>query len=192
MFEINLLPSKHRQMMQGSVSQSYRIPALWAAGAVVVGLVLVPLLLVVARSRTLDALNGKIHTLQPKREAVDQLQQRVQRLKSQELAFAALSKEANVWSKRLNVLSDLTPEGVWFNELVLVPGKDLVIRGSALVEGGVEMVRVGRLVQDLKADAEFSAIVKEIEIESIQRARDGEIEVVRFTLMCTFQKGQEA
>jgi len=61
-----------------------------------------------------------------------------------------------------------------------------VIQGSAIGQAaGSEMVSIGRLVQDLKADADFSAVVKDIQIESIKRSQDKEVEIVQFTLTCT-------
>jgi hypothetical protein len=55
---------------------------------------------------------------------------------------------------------------------------------SAIAQGGTEMVTVGRLVQDLKADQYFALAVKDIQIESIKRVQEKEVEVVQFTLTC--------
>ena len=93
-----------------------------------------------------------------------------------------------MWAKRLNTLSDVTPEGVWFTELSLDEDKGLVIQGSAIGQGGAEMVSVGRIVSDLKANADFSSVIKDIQIESIKRVQEKEVELVQFTLTCFLAK----
>jgi Tfp pilus assembly protein PilN len=145
----------------------------------------IPVTVVFVRSQTLAHLNRKLAELQPKHAAVEQVRRLLQRLQEQQAVFQELVRSGGEWSKRLNILSDVTPEGVWFTELMLERGERLLIQGAAIGEGGAEMMRVGRLVQDLKANADFSKVVKDIQIESIKRETDRELEIVRFTLACT-------
>ena len=185
MLQINLLPDSHRRAGAGSAEQLHRLPILWILLAFFIALGLVPALLVQLRNHQLARFKERIQTLEPKRAAVDQVERLLQRLREQEVAFTGLSRGAEYyWSKHLNTLSDVTPEGVWFSEFRLDREKGLIIRGSAIGEGGAEMMRVGRLVQELKADRGFSGAVRDIQIESIKRVQEKEIEVVRFTLAC--------
>lgn len=188
MLKINLLPESARKVGPSSLEQFHRAPILWIAGA---GMALFVLSLVVPihlRRRQLQELNGKIQLLQPKKAEMDHLQRLLQQLQAQESAFKSVGAGGSLWSKRLNTLSDVTPDGVWFTELSLDEDKGLVIQGSAIGLGGAEMVSVGRIVSDLKADADFSSVIKDIQIESIKRVQEKEIELVQFTLTCFLAK----
>jgi len=185
MLQINLLPESERTATLSQVEQFHRTPLM---AIVIIGMaafVVVLLIPLSLRRRQLQHLRTEIQALTPKTAELDQLQQVVHRLRAQETAFQGLEHGQRRWSKRLNTLSTLTPEGVWFTELVLDPARGLVIQGSAIGQGGTEMVHIGRLVQELKNDADFAAAVKDIQIESIKRSQDHEIEIVQFTLTCS-------
>jgi len=185
MLQINLLPESERTATLSQVEQFHRTPLM---AIVIIGMaafVVVLLIPLSLRRRQLQHLRTEIQALTPKTAELDQLQQVVHRLRAQETAFQGLEHGQRRWSKRLNTLSTLTPEGVWFTDLALDPARGLVIQGSAISQGGTEMVHIGRLVQELKNDADFAAAVKDIQIESIKRAQDHEIEIVQFTLTCS-------
>jgi Tfp pilus assembly protein PilN len=132
----------------------------------------------------LTRLQGQIQSLVPKKAALDQLQRLTRSLQAQEAAFRKFGKGQGSWAKRLNILSNLTPEGVWFSELALNPDQGLSLQGLAIAQGGAEMVSIGRLVQELKANPDFASAVKEIQIDSIKRSQEKDIELVQFTLTC--------
>ena len=189
MLTINLLPEGARQTGLSQIEQFHRTP-LMAIGVVV--LVAVPLLLwlpVSVRNRELQQLTEKIQVLEPKKAQVDQLQRLLTQLRAQEQAFQGLGKGQSLWAQRLNTLSDVTPEGVWYTELSLDVEKGIVIQGSAIGEQvGPEMVSVTRLVKALEANPTFSSALKDIQIESIKRVPEGDIDIVQFTLACTLQR----
>jgi len=184
MLTINLLPASARKTALSSLEQFHRTPLMWMAVVVMVGLVMALWVPLTIRRGQLRQLNAKIDALTPKKLEVERLQQFTRQLHAQEASFKGLAQGRYRWSRRLNTLSTLTPEGTWFTELSLDQTKGLVIQGSAIGEGGNEMVHIGRLVQDLKADSDFSAAVRDIQIESIKRFQDKEIEIVQFTLTC--------
>ena len=183
MLTINLLPESARKTSLSSIEQLHRTPLLW----VVVGVMaVIPILLGVPlffRSQQLQRVTARIEVLKPKKTEIDQLQQVLQQLRAQETEFRGLEKGQGLWSKRLNALSNMTPEGVWYTELILDQTKGLVIQGSAVGQTGPE-ISVTRLAQDLKSDPDFGSAVKDINIESIKRVQEGDFEVVHFTLIC--------
>jgi Tfp pilus assembly protein PilN len=184
MLRINLLPESARKAALSPIEQFHRTPLMWIVlGMMILLLVSLGVPIPIRRQR-LQQINAKIQALEPKKLEVDRLQQSVQELRAQEAAFQGIGKGRRLWSKRLNTLSDVTPEGVWFTDLAFDQVKGLVIQGSVIGEGGSEMVGVGRLVQDLKADADFASAIKDIQIESIKRVQDRETEIVQFTLLC--------
>ena len=184
MLKINLLPESIRKTSLSPIEQLHRTPLMWIAAGAMFFVAVFPLLPIAAHRRQLAQLNATIQALQPKKTEVDQIQRLLQQLQTQETAFRGLKRGQKLWSKRLNILSNVTPEGIWFSDLTLDQGKGLVIQGSVVGQGGTEMVSVGRLVQDLKASPDFASAVKDIQIESIQRVQDHDIEIVKFTLTC--------
>lgn len=192
MLQINLLPEGERKRTLSPVEQFHRTPLM---AIVVIGMASAVLLLwlpIALRRQQLQTLDREIQALSPKKAELDHLQQVIHRLRSQQEAFKGLEHGQRRWSKRLNTLSTQTPDGVWFTDLVLDPARGLIIQGSALGQGGTEMVHIGRLVQELKNDADFAAAVKDIQIESIKRSQDHEIEIVQFTLTCTLAAGSSS
>ncbi|MCI0557682.1 MAG: PilN domain-containing protein [Nitrososphaera sp.] len=188
MLKVNLLPDSARKATLSPIEQFHRTPLMWIIVTSVVGSAFLLWGSVFIKKTQLNSLGAKIAVLQPKKKELDQIQKIVQGLRAQEEEFKSVKQEQDLWSKRLNILSDVTPDGVWFTELLLDPVKGLVIQGSAVGQGGSEMVHVGRLVQDLKDDTDFASAVKDIQIESIKRIPDKEVEIVQFTLACALHE----
>lgn len=182
---INLLPEGARKATLTPVEQFHRTPLMAIAAAVMVGLPVLLLVPISFNRQRLQQLEAKIQALEPKRAEVERIQKFLQRLRAQEAAFQGLKKGQGIWSRRLNTLSNVTPDGVWFTEFSLDMTKGLVIQGSAIATAGPEMVTVTRLVQDLKADPDFSSAFKQIQIESIKRVQQGDFDLVQFTVTCT-------
>jgi Tfp pilus assembly protein PilN len=185
MLKVNLLPESARRAAGSQFEQAYRMPlaklGVLGLGLYLAGLI-VPYFLYQSQLKTL---NARIQDLQPKKLEVDRIQKMLADLRAQAASFQNLNHDGRgLWSKRFNILSDVTPDGVWYTELTLDQDKGLVIQGSALGQGGAEMVVVGRLVQDLKSDPNFTSAVKDIQIESIKSHQEQEIEMVQFTLTC--------
>jgi len=184
MLRINLLPEELRQSTVSPIEQFHRTPLFLV---IVVGILgILPLLFLAPiglRRQQLQQLQGKVARLEPQKMTLDRLQQDLQLLRAQEAAFQGMAKGQGLWAARLNTLSDATPDGVWFTELILEDTK-LVIHGSAISLANPGMVSVTNLVQGLKADAHFMAAVKEIQIESMKRVQEGEVEVTQFIVNC--------
>jgi len=188
MLHINLLPETVRKAGPSTLEQFHRTPLMGIAAALLIAAPLSIWIPIQLKRYQLRQLNAKIQVLQPKKADVDQLQQFLQKLRAQQAAFQGLGKSQNLWSRRLNTLSDLTPDGMWFTELTLDPVKGLMIRGSAIGQSDPELVSITKLVQGLKADADFASAMKEIQIESIKRVQEGSVEVAHFGLTCTLQE----
>ena len=180
MLKINLLPEGARKAALSPIEQFHRTPLMWLTIGGMVCLALSFFAPIMLRRQQLQQLNAKINALQPKKQAVDQLQRLLQRLRAQEESFKGLSTGQSLWSKWLNHLSDVTPDGVWFTELFFEEGKSLRIQGSAIGMGETEATGINRLIQDLKTDPRFASF----QIESMKRVPEKDIEVVQFTLNC--------
>jgi len=182
MITINLLPETYRKSPASSVQRFHRSPLMLLVVGTMAGLVLFLSGVMQIRQVRLAQLTARIQHLEPQKAVVDELRTTVQKLRDQQEVFQRLGHERSQWARRLNLLSDLIPEGAWFTDLSLDQLRGLVIQGFAIGRGGEEMVRIGRLVQDLKADPVFSAMVRDVQIESIKSVQEKEIELVEFTL----------
>ena len=182
MIAVNLLPEAYRKPKASSIEPFYRSPLAILVAIVMVAGVLLLWSLSLMREGQGAALQAKLGELQTKKSTADELKTALEKLKEQQVTFQGLTRERTTWSKQLNRLSDVMPDGVWFTDLSLDQQKGLVIQGSAVGQGGEEMVRIGRLVNDLKADPKFSAVVKDIQIESIKSVPGKDLEIVEFAL----------
>jgi len=182
LLKINLLPEGARRTGASGVEQLHRTPLAWVVAG---GMVALPLLLCVpllGRQHRLRVVSAKVELLKPRKAEIDQLQQVLQRLRVQETAFRGLEHGQDLWSQRLNALSNLTPDGVWFTELALDEAKGLVIQGAAI--GQIGEISVTRFAQELKGNRGLGSAVKDVQIESIKHVQDGELDIVQFTLTC--------
>ncbi|HEX9780593.1 MAG TPA: PilN domain-containing protein [bacterium] len=182
MLNINLLPANMQKAGPSSIEQFYRAPLLWVvlAGMIVwaVGL----LGLVGYRHRELAVLEGKVQELAPQRAVVDQLRQFVEQLKRLQTAYAKLGSSGFEWSRRVDAMVELTPDGMWFTDFTFDDKKGFSLEGLAMERSGTEMGAIGRLVQDFQQHPSFSAKFKDIQIDSIKRVQDQDVELVRFLI----------
>ena len=182
MITINLLPETYRTPQTASVLQLYRSPLLIVLAALLAGAVLLLQVMGHVRRRQLSGLQAQIDARQPQKRDVDAVKAAVQKLREQHGAFTSLTTQRSHWAQYLGLLPDVTPDGIWLRELSFDTQKGLVLQGAALGQGGDEMLRIGRMAQALKTDPTFSMLVRDIQIESMKRVQDGEIEVIQFTL----------
>ena len=109
---VNLLPSSSRAM-PSKLEQLHRTPLMWLLGGSMILLPLGFLIPLSVERYQLQRLTTKLHALEPRKADVDRLQQGLKELRTQETTFQGLKVGQGLWAKRLNVLSDILPEGVW-------------------------------------------------------------------------------
>jgi len=182
MIAVNLLPEAYRKPRASSIEPFYRSPLAIVVAVAMASTVALLWSISLVREGQRAVLQTKLKDLQTKKTASDDLKATVQRLRDHQVTLQQLTRERTSWSRNLNRLSDATPDGVWFTDLSLDQQKGLVIQGAAVGQGGEEMVRIGRLVNELKADPMFSAVVKDVQIESIKSVQEKDLEIVEFTL----------
>lgn len=181
---INLLPEAYRKPKASSLQQFPRSPlALMIAG------VLVGLWCLVAGTRLVlqhrvKTLTAHLERQQPQKAAADALQASVKDLREQVALHQRLDRDRSDWAPRLEALAEVTPDGVWLTHLAFDPSKTLDVHGAAIGRGGEEMARIRQFVKDLKAHPAFAALIRDVQIESIKSVFDGDIEVVRFNVVC--------
>ena len=192
MIRINLLPESYRAPRVSPMQQFHRSPLALGAAAVLIGVVAILFGLAQVRQVHLGSLQARLRELQPKKQAMDELNGSLQAIRREEEVLQRLMKERSRWAGYLNRLSDITPDGVWYTGLSFDRGKGLTIQGEALGRGGEEMARIGGLVEELKADEALMAELKDIQIEGIKRRQDHEIEIIEFTITAATATGNAA
>lgn len=185
LLRINLLPESARKPAALATEQFYRTPLVLIAAVIMVLLPLGLLIPLQLNRQQMGLLNKKITALEPRRAEVSRVQDLLAKLRAQQSAFEGLREGADSWAQRLNILSGVTPHGMWFTELSLDEMKGLIIQGMAIASEGPEMVSVTRLVQDLQSDAAFASAFKQVQLESIKRIQLGDFDAVQFTVTCT-------
>ena len=182
---INLLPGVQRAPSTSSLEQFHRSPLAWLIGSALVGVALA--LFVTLRWYQVQVAQTavRLQALDQQKLTVFHLKDSLQALQAQRQTYQQVQQDRSDWAYYLNMISDHVPDGVWFSDLTLDPVRGLVLEGAAISEGGEEMVRIGRFVQELKADVKFAESVQDIQIEAIKRGQDGDIDLVFFTIICT-------
>jgi len=140
----------------------------------------------------LGQLKTRIQQLQPKQAEAETLRTSVETLRTQHQLYQRITQARSQWARSLNALSDVVPDGVWLRELVITPTEKVELKGSVVAQGGEEMVRLRRLVQDLKADPRFLMPGWELQIDSIKSVPDGQIEVLEFAMTSSPAQRQPA
>ena len=182
MLNINLLPEESRKIDQTSLQQFHRTPFMWIVAGMMVTSLLGLMGIVSLRRIQAQKITSELESLQPKKLVIDQLQKFVKGLQDEQLAFERLRGKETAWAKRLTVLADIVPEGIWFTNLVWDPTEGLRLEGVAIQEDGAEMSKLSRFIETLKTHPSFGPELTEVKIDSVQRMQDESIEMVKFTI----------
>ena len=182
MLSINLLPEEARKGDQTNLLQFHRTPLMLIVGIGMVVSLFGLSVAVFVRHAQATKLSEQVQELQPKKLVVDQIQNFVNKLKNEQAAFDGLKRKDTAWAKRMSVLSEMVPDGVWFNSLMWDPVEGLRLEGQAIQEDGAEMGKLSRFLEALKTHASFGPELSEVKIDSVSRLQDQTIEMVKFTI----------
>ena len=182
MITINLLPESARKPQTTSLQQFPRSPL---AMGLIGGLLGVSVLLLGAKIILQVRLRGLTATLQqqqPQKIQAEAVRASVNALRERYELYQRLSRERSDWTQRLSALAAMTPDGIWLTDFAFDPDEGLALQGSAIGNGGEEMIRIRRFVQDLRSHPAFAALIKDVQIESIKSVLDGDVGIVKFAL----------
>jgi len=85
------------------------------------------------------------------------------------------------WAEKINVISDIIPQGVWLDKVSLSKNVFL-IKGSAVSKKNDEMTSVGNFSSNLKKQKEFMIGLEDIEVGSIQRRNVHSTQIADFVI----------
>lgn len=206
MIEINLLPEAYK--IKKEVKQQH-IPVnliLLSINAVLLTIFLIITAINVGRGITLHALDTRLKGLAPEQQKIISIQQKTVNLKATNALFGPFVTNRFLWSKKLNLLSDLIIWGIWIRQLSLEKetaaqtqasvaasqgNKFMKLEATAVSKTHDEMGVIGNFVRNLKLNKEFFADFKVIELEGVLRREISAVEVMDFTLICLFKQEVE-
>ncbi|NQT46391.1 MAG: hypothetical protein HQ593_02785 [Candidatus Omnitrophica bacterium] len=185
------------------------------AGAVAFLMILqISVMMVLAYKRkVLASYKSKWEIVAPDMKQITRLKDEVDGMEGAMEAIGDLAKGRLLWAKLLKGLSDSLTPGVWLTkfkvseilgeptERATVRNRDetteeaptpkkrmLILNGSVAARKGEETAYVGRFVDSLKRNEYFFDPFSEIELDSIERRKMGEVEVMDFELICRFKE----
>jgi Tfp pilus assembly protein PilN len=185
MIEINLLPPQLRKKEPAFKLAIPRETLYLVGGTVLAILIFIHIALIgvlTARSIRYTNLNRIWQNLVPDKEKIDALNKEQKKISERVNSIAKLTKKGRIsWAKKLNILSDVMPQGVWLRRIEFT-GSELIIEGSSVSLKGEEVILVNKFSSALKNDKDFYFDFKDMELDSIKQRQIKNMEVADFIL----------
>ena len=208
MIEINLLSDELKQTRAQRLRDK-KFPVtliLLSLNGVLFSVLLIVSSVSIARFTTLRALETRLRGLAPEQQKIMGIIKSSSDLKSKNAFYNQLSSEGFLWSETLNKLSGLIVPGIWFRQMQMLeprvasttgaPGKGvepppprvLKVSATAVSVAGDEMAVINEFIKKVKEDTAFMKHFKNIELESVMRRQISSVDVMDFTLLCSFNE----
>jgi len=140
----------------------------------------------ISKNFQLVALNRQWVQLEPQRKALDEFNNEYSVTSQDTGLVQLLTNKRILWAQKLNKLSLNLPSGVWFNEITMSV-KDVVIQGSVISLQKEEVNLINKLLENLKADSEFSKDFDSFELSHVQKKNVGGYDIADFILTGTLK-----
>ena len=193
MIEINLLPAESRQKDK----KGWTLPAfgfkkiiIAASSALILPNILIPLL-VQFNGLMLKRYEDIYSRMLPQVRQVDEIRNEIQGIKGLEAIASGLSGQRMILARKLNIISDCLPQGVWLSGISF-SDKAFEIKGRCVSSGAQEMASVKKFLSALKTDAQFTKGLGQLELKSAQRRSLGLTEVIDFIIRSSAQAKPDA
>ncbi len=193
MIEINLLPAESRHKDK----KGWTLPAfgskkiiIAASSALILPNILIPLL-VQFNGLMLKRYEDIYSRMLPQVRQVDEVRNEIQGIKGLEAIASGLSGQRIILARKLNIISDCLPQGVWLSGISF-SDKAFEIKGRCVSSGAQEMASVKKFLSALKTDAQFTKGLGQLELKSAQRRNIGPTEVIDFIIRSSAQAKQPA
>lgn len=133
------------------------------------------------KNAQLGSLNQRLLALAPQKKELDEFNKEYS-VVSQGTGFVQLLTGKRIlWAQKLNKLSLNLPPGIWFND-ISINAKDITIQGSVISLEKEEVGLINKLLDNLKADSEFSGDFTNFELTSVQKKNIGGYDIADFIL----------
>jgi hypothetical protein len=207
MIELNLLPKELRKKKKKAAAMP-KIPVVPICVGVVVLLVVTHILLIFLIKNNMglsEKLQGNWSQMKPQKEMTDEFFNELNSLQRRVEAIRKIAKPGLSWARLLGGLNQAMISNVWLSEfkltfktagrkLAMEKGKpvSLGLVGYAVGRSEVALPTVGRFMESLKKNKDFSDDFEEIELEDIRNYVISGEEVMMFKLVCKFKTEKPA
>lgn len=162
------------------------IEVLIGVGGGILGLLLlIHLVLLVTNLNKLGqykSLEKKWEEIQPRKAEADEVIAELRKLQGKVKSMEEITLGSNIlWARKLNILSDQLPRGVWLKRAAL-NGRTFFIEGSAISRDQKEIISVHNFTAALKKQQDFLKDFDDLELDSVQRRKIKDIEVADFLI----------
>lgn len=206
MIKINLLPTELKSSKSPQRPHDLKIPELGpktfkVAGYILAILITCHILLIVSiifKSISLRTLEQKWQFLQPQKTDVEKLNSEVTSLERKFLPVKRLIEERDLWSKRLNRISDLMTTGIWLNKLFIQTQitdsqkaayvRVLNLEGCAASIYGDETSLIAKFTKGLQEDQEFLQYFRDIKLGPMEKSILDKVPIMNFKITCFFRE----
>ena len=124
--------------------------------------------LIIFKNNQLVSLNQKWLKMEPEKKVLDEFNKEFSPASGDASITQALTNQRTLWAQKLNKLSLNLVAGVWFND-ISINSKNITIQGSVISLKKEEVSLINKLLDNLKADAEFSKDFSGFELSNIQK-----------------------
>ncbi|MEA3328237.1 MAG: PilN domain-containing protein [Candidatus Omnitrophota bacterium] len=194
MIQINLLPQNLRKRKR----EIPEIPLLPVGIGIVVILIVSSFILLAVLSHyqgRVKTLSGQLKQKNLSKQKAFKLQTGVKRFRSKERIIDQLTRRKFFWAEKLNLISDLIPNGVWLTDISFKETGSsgfLTLDGMAIPYKKQEMINLVTLfMKNLKQDSIFYNEFASIKLGPIHRIKIGDVEAMQFSLTCQFKKEEK-
>ena len=194
MIQINLLPEEFRIKTKNKNQEHETIakPAAFSqeqlfiyAIPVLLGVLVCAhiyfLVISISKNSQLVALNRQWVKLEPQKKTLNEFNNKYSATSADASLIQMLNSKRILWAQKLNKLSLNLPSGVWFDG-ISISAKNIVIRGSVISLVKEEVNLINKLLENLKADSEFSKDFISFELSSVQKKNVAGYDVADFVL----------
>ncbi len=181
MIEINLLPTgkKKKERRVPAISSKAIMYACVGLAALLVSIHLLLGALVLIKKGQLNNLNNQWPQFEADKTKLDTLRKDLSALESNVRTIEKLTTKRISWSKKLELLSDIIPSGIWLTDLSITSER-FILQGSAVSKKSEEMALIGKYLNELKSKPEFIKNITNLELGPAQRKLVKGWEIVDF------------
>ena len=197
MIEINLVPPELRRKKKSSFLGGFNIPlevVVGSAGGVILLLVAVHFILLLTNISKIGEhkkLKSSWEEISPDKVEVDGVISELRQLQTKESNLVKMMEGKRViWSRKMNLLSDALPKGVWLRKVALSEGV-FFIEGSAISKQKREMIGVHNFAANLKKNDEFLEDMDELDLGSIQMRKISTVDVANFLITTRLKEDED-
>lgn len=202
LIKINLLPIEKQKVrrrfaLPGLPQFKSFLPLVIGLIALVIIIHLILASAVLWNKTAYNMLSKKWNNLEPEKKEVDRLRNEAGRMEKKISLVEQLLTSRFSWTDALESINECVVPGVWLSNFVLGEKTDpnskvrkvfLSLSGSAVTSGGQGTATIGKFMNSLKENKDFSDDFDEIELGSIQRRNIKETEIMDFTITAYFKK----